>query len=105
MNLEDIQPLSDFQRNARAHIRRAKQTGLPSVLTVNGHAEIVLQDVKSYQALVAKAEEADNIRRLRRRLASARAGHVYDAERAFDALEEKHFGKIVSRSPRKRKKK
>ena len=103
MNLQDIQPLSEFQRNARVHIRRAKKTGQPAILTVNGHAEIVVQDIKSYQALVAKASEADDMRRLRRSLTEARAGHVYDAEQALDALEIKHFGAIISQKTRKKK--
>jgi len=103
MDLQDIQPLSDFQRNAKAHIRRTKKTGRPSILTVNGHAEVIVQDVKSYQALVAKAQEAEDIRRLRRSLEEARAGRGYDAEKALDALEVKHFGKVISRNSRKKK--
>jgi len=103
MNLQDIQSLSDFQRNVRAHIRRAKKSGQPAILTVNGRAEIVVQDIKSYQNLVAKAQEADDIRRLRRSLAEARAGHVHDAEKSFDALEVKHFGKVISRKTGKKK--
>lgn len=52
IDLRNIYSLSDFQRNAREHIERLKRTGRPSVLTVNGSAEIVVQDVASYQEVL-----------------------------------------------------
>ena len=52
VHLEDIHSLSDFQRNTKEHIQRLKETGRPEVLTVNGKAEIVVQDAASYQKLL-----------------------------------------------------
>ena len=34
----NIRSLSEFQRNAKRHIRRLKKTGRPEVLTVNGRS-------------------------------------------------------------------
>jgi len=49
IDLRHIYSLSDFQRNTRAHIRRLKRSGSPAVLTVNGQAELVVQDAAAYQ--------------------------------------------------------
>jgi prevent-host-death family protein len=104
LDFEDIQSLSDFQRDAKNHIRHVKATGRPSVLTVNGHAEVVVQDVKSYQRLVRRAEQAENIYHLQRSAADYRAGRVYDLDEVLDELETRHFGKTVSRKKPARRK-
>lgn len=57
LDVTQIHSLSDFQRNAKAHIRRLKKTGRPELLTVNGQAEIVIQDASAYQQLIEAAEE------------------------------------------------
>lgn len=36
---DSIYSLTDFQRNARTHLDRLKQSGQPEILTVNGQAE------------------------------------------------------------------
>ena len=52
MNLsQDIQSLTDFKRNTPEFLRRLKETGHPVVLTINGKAELVVQDAASYQKL------------------------------------------------------
>ena len=48
---KDIHSLSAFKRNSLRFLRRLRESGAPMVLTVNGKAEFVLQDVKSYQQL------------------------------------------------------
>ena len=49
---EDIHSLSDFKRNTADFIRQLKTTTRPIVLTVNGRAELVGQDVSAYQKLL-----------------------------------------------------
>ncbi len=49
---EDIGSLSDFSRNAKAHLKRLKRTGRPELLTVNGKAEVVVQSATDYQKLI-----------------------------------------------------
>ncbi len=53
---QDIQSLSTFKRNSNETIERMKTTGNPLVLTVNGKAELVVQDVAAYQKLLDKIE-------------------------------------------------
>ena len=57
----DIQSLSNFKRNTSSFVERMKQTGQPVVLTVNGKAEVVVQDAKSYQELLEKIEKLEVI--------------------------------------------
>ena len=59
IDAREIHPLTDFLRNAKAHIAHLKETGAPEVLTVNGKAEVVVQDAASYQAMLDRLERAD----------------------------------------------
>jgi vacuolar-type H+-ATPase subunit B/Vma2 len=71
IKLENIRSLSDFQRNTKEHLRRLKKTGKAEVLTVNGHAELVVQSAATYQKLLDLAE---SVAILRERIAAADAG-------------------------------
>jgi hypothetical protein len=52
IQIDDIYSLTDFQRNVKAHLRAIKKSGRPRVLTVNGRAELIVQDAKAYQKLL-----------------------------------------------------
>ena len=54
---EDIGSLTDFSRNTKAHLKRLKQTGRPELLTVNGKAEVVVQNASAYERLVRSLEK------------------------------------------------
>jgi len=43
---KDIQAMTTFRRHPREFMRRLKRTTRPLVLTVNGKAEVVVQDAK-----------------------------------------------------------
>jgi prevent-host-death family protein len=58
---QDIQPLSTFKRNTNELITQMRNTGHPIVLTINGKAELVVQDASSYQQLLNKIEELKTI--------------------------------------------
>jgi len=53
----DIQSLSTFKRDTAKIVRQLKKTGQPMVLTVNGKAELVVQDAASYQKLLERRIE------------------------------------------------
>ena len=89
-HLDDIRSLSDFQRNAKEHIERLKETGRPEVLTVNGTAAVVVQDAQSYQKLMELLERAEAIEGIRRGLEDANEGRTKPAREAFDGIRKKH---------------
>lgn len=66
----DIMSLSTFKRDSNKVMRQMKKTKEPVVLTVNGRAAIVVQDVEAYQNLLELKERAEVIETLRQRLAS-----------------------------------
>lgn len=74
VQLGNIFSLTEFQRNARDHIERLKATGEPEVLTVNGKAEVVVQDAASYQKLLDALDRAEAIEGIRRGLEQMEAG-------------------------------
>jgi PHD/YefM family antitoxin component YafN of YafNO toxin-antitoxin module len=56
-----IHSLTDFLRNHKAHVARLKETHAPEVLTVNGKAEVVVQDATSYQAMLGRLHHMETI--------------------------------------------
>jgi Antitoxin Phd_YefM, type II toxin-antitoxin system len=54
---EDIGSMTDFARNTRAHLDRLRRTGRPELLTVNGKAEVVVQNAAAYQRLIELLEK------------------------------------------------
>ena len=88
MNLsQDIHPLTDFKRKTAEFLRQLKESGNPVVLTVNGRAELVVQDAASYQRLFDLAERLETIQAVREGLASADQGEGRPLDDVFDALE------------------
>ena len=87
VNLNDIHPVSGFVRDPKGHIKRLRETGRPEVLTVNGEARVVVQDVAAYQKLLEALEDANTLRVLREGLASIERGEPgVPAEQAFQEL-------------------
>jgi hypothetical protein len=86
----DIQPLSAFKRDSVAVIGQLKRTGRPVVLTINGKAEVVVQDAKSYQQMLELVDRAEAVVGIRKGLASMARGEGIPAEKAFERLRKKH---------------
>jgi PHD/YefM family antitoxin component YafN of YafNO toxin-antitoxin module len=64
-------------------MKQLKKTKEPLVLTVNGKAELVVQDAQSYQALLDAKERMETIEGVRRGLESMKAGRGRPAEEFF----------------------
>ncbi len=99
IHLENIHALTDFTRNARLYTRRLKETGLPEVLTVNGKAQLIVQDAKSYQALLSLAAQADHMLKMRESILEMEQGKVHD----FDEVSAELFAKYFPAKTRKKK--
>jgi hypothetical protein len=89
--LQDIRSLTDFQRNTRAHLRRLKSSGRPAVLTVNGRAELIVQDAAAFEDML------DAIRGIQRGLDEMKAGKGEPARKVLDRIRAKYK---IPRSPR-----
>ncbi|MEM9927061.1 MAG: type II toxin-antitoxin system prevent-host-death family antitoxin [Cyanobacteria bacterium P01_D01_bin.50] len=60
INLENIQTLTDFKRNAKEYVERIKTTKSPLVLTVNGKAEVVVQEAQAFQDTIDRLERVES---------------------------------------------
>lgn len=76
----DIHSLSNFKRNTSDFLRQLKETGHPVILTVNGKAELVVQDTASYQRLIERVERVERMEALQTSMEDMRAGRVIPAE-------------------------
>src|SRR5580692_4351654 len=75
----DINSLSNFKRNTPEFLRQLKETGHPVVLTINGKAELVVQDTASYQKLIELAERAERMDALKASIEDMKSGKVIPA--------------------------
>jgi prevent-host-death family protein len=72
----DIHSLTEFKKNTSEFINQLKETGEPVVLTVNGKAELIVQDAAAYQRLRVFAEEARVLERIRQGIDDMNAGRT-----------------------------
>ncbi|MBO0800050.1 MAG: type II toxin-antitoxin system Phd/YefM family antitoxin, partial [Blastocatellia bacterium] len=89
----DINSLSNFKRNTPEFLRQLKETGEPVVLTINGKAEIVVQDTASYQKLIELAGRAERMETLRASIDEMKAGKGIPAEEVLAEMQHILAGK------------
>ena len=83
---EEINSLSNFKRNTSDFIEQLKETGKPIILTINGKAELIVQDAGSYQKLLEIAEKLETIEALKPAIEEMKAGKGESAEKVFAEL-------------------
>jgi PHD/YefM family antitoxin component YafN of YafNO toxin-antitoxin module len=76
----DIKSLTAFKRNTLEFIHQLKETGKPIVLTINGEAELVVQDAKSYQKLLELVDRLETLAGIRAGIEDMRAGRTKTVE-------------------------
>ncbi len=89
VQLANVHPLTDFLRNAKAHLKRLRKGG-PLVLTVNGRVAAVLDSPDSYQKLMEAQDRMEAIEAIRRGLESVERGEGRPAAEVFEKLRRKH---------------
>ena len=85
--MKDIYPVSDFSRKPAEHIKRLKKTGQPEILTVNGKAELVIQDAKTYEEMVTLLSTLEKVTTA---VKSHDTGKGIPADSFFNKFEKKH---------------
>jgi PHD/YefM family antitoxin component YafN of YafNO toxin-antitoxin module len=91
MNItRDIDSLTNFKRNTPKAMEQLKASGDPLVLTINGRAELVVQDAAAYQAMLDAKDRAEAIAGIRRGLESMQRGDSIPARQAIESLRRKH---------------
>jgi prevent-host-death family protein len=87
---KDIQSLSHFKRKTAEVVARMKKSGHPVVLTVNGKAELVVQDAAAYQRLRELAEQVEMLIFLDESRKDIDAGRTVPAREALEKLAKKY---------------
>jgi PHD/YefM family antitoxin component YafN of YafNO toxin-antitoxin module len=90
LDLNHILSVTEFNRNTKEHIRWLKKTGKPEVLTINGHAEIVVQSAEGYQKLLDAAELSQTLAGIQRGLEQAKRGEGRPMREFLKELAEQH---------------
>ena len=85
----DIHPLTFFKCKTNDVLNQIRKTRKPVVLTVNGRAELVVQDAKSYQQMLDRLERLEAVEAIRIGMAAAEEGRVKPARQALADLQEK----------------
>jgi prevent-host-death family protein len=86
---EDIHALTEFKRNTVGLMKRMKKTRRPLVLTVNGKAELVVQDTRSYQNMLERLDQLEAEEAIRQGLRDVEEGRVHEARPALERLRTK----------------
>lgn len=87
---KDIHSLSDFKRNTSEFLVQMRGSGHPLVLTINGKAELVVQDAASYQRLLDRMDELEALEGIKRGLADVEAGRVTPLKDFENEFRSKH---------------
>jgi PHD/YefM family antitoxin component YafN of YafNO toxin-antitoxin module len=90
LDTREIHSLTDFLRNHKTHVKRLKKTHTPEVLTVNGKAEVVIQDAASYQLMQNRLHHMETLAAIQEGMASAERGELKPAAQVFDEMRTKY---------------
>lgn len=96
ISLKDIESLTAFKRNTNEYVKKIKKSGNPLVLTVNGKAELVVQDAESYQRMLEMIDRVETIEAVQEGLESVRQGRTMSLDEFDKAMRKK------IRTPKKR---
>jgi len=90
IDLREVRSVTEFQRNIKDYVGRLKENKTPLVLTVNGRAELVVQDAESYQLILERLERAETLASIRRGMNDADEGRMIPLAAAAKKLRAKH---------------
>jgi PHD/YefM family antitoxin component YafN of YafNO toxin-antitoxin module len=90
IDLREVRSVTEFQRNLKEHVGRLKGRKTPMVLTVNGRAELIVQDARSYQALLNRLERAETVAAIRQGMDELKLGEGISLQEAEQKLRKKH---------------
>lgn len=88
--IQNIDTLTRFKTHTSEVLDRLKATGAPMALTVDGEAQVIVQDAGSYQRMLEALDRAQAIEGIRRGLDSMARGEGRPAAEVFEGLRSRH---------------
>jgi prevent-host-death family protein len=86
----DIGALSELRGRTSQFIQQLRASGQPIVLTVNGKAELVIQDAQSYEKLRELVDRLEAIEAIREGLRDEAEGPVVSLDEAMEQVRKRH---------------
>jgi len=90
IDLREVRSVTEFQRNIKDYVGRLKQNKTPLVLTVNGRAELVVQDAESYQVMLERLDRAETLAAIKRGIDQFERREAIPLDEAEKDLRAKH---------------
>ena len=90
IDVREVRSVTEFQRNLKGYVGRLKEKKTPLVLTVNGRAELIVQDADSYQELLDRLERAETVAAIRQGMEQFERGEGIPLKQAERRLRKKH---------------
>ena len=90
----DITTFSDLRQNMRERLDRMKKTGRPLYVTSNGEPDAVVLSPDAFDALMEKAEVAENRAAIDRGMEDVKAGRVSDFRKGIRGIADKRGLKL-----------
>jgi PHD/YefM family antitoxin component YafN of YafNO toxin-antitoxin module len=90
IDLREVRSVTEFQRNLKDYVGRLKEKRTPLVLTVNGRAELIVQDADSYQTLLDRLERAETVAAIRQGMEQFDQGEGIPLKQAERRLRKRH---------------
>jgi len=88
--IDGIDSLTNFKRHTPAFLDRLRESGQPVVLTINGKAQLVVQDAASYQQLLEQIDRLQAIEGIQRGLEEMNAGKGKPLAQVDKEIRKKH---------------
>ncbi len=99
IDLREVRSVTEFQRNIKEYVGRLKDKKTPLVLTVNGRAELIVQEAESYQLLLERLERAETLAAIRRGMEQAERGEGIPLAQAEESLRQKRMAFRIEIEP------
>jgi PHD/YefM family antitoxin component YafN of YafNO toxin-antitoxin module len=90
IDLREVRSVTEFQRNVKRYVSRLKRNRTPLVLTVNGRAELVVQDARSYQELLDRLDRVEAVAAIKEAVGQFERGLGRPAREALEELRKRH---------------
>jgi len=86
---EDIHSLTDFKKNTNEFIHDLRKTGRPTVLTVNGRAELVVINAAAFQKIQKQLESKKTVLEIKQSLKDFEEGKFSESDKVFSDLKKR----------------
>ncbi|MEE8525206.1 MAG: type II toxin-antitoxin system Phd/YefM family antitoxin [Thermoanaerobaculia bacterium] len=82
--------MTHFRHRTSELLGRLKESGSPLVLTIDGRAEVVVQDAVAYQKLLDRAEHLETVAALKEAIQAVDESKTRPAAEALEEIRRRH---------------